>query len=98
MMASQWTPEVHFLLDLAESVSPPDEMPNEFGDVEFEARDGWKVSIFYDCCELDYIAHFTRPDDTVIDFWDWPYGTPGRGLLIAWRGVGDYDRLRREVE
>lgn len=36
----QWTPEVHFLLDLAESVSPPDEMPNEFGDVEFVARDG----------------------------------------------------------
>jgi hypothetical protein len=85
--------DVWELMALAESVNPPNDHPDYYTDVEFEAREGWKVSIFYDVGELDYIAHFVTPDGEVLDFWEWPEGRD-RDLLIAWRGVGDLARLR----
>jgi hypothetical protein len=86
------------LLELAESVNPPDEQPNDSsdwcGDKEFVTDKGWKVIIFYDCGELDYISHFITPDGEELDFWEWDEHHPWRANLINWREVGDLQRLR----
>lgn len=84
-----------YLLEIAESANPPDNWDDHiWTEKEFDAKDGWKVSFFYDGDELDYIDHFVTPDGKKIDFWDWPEETPGRQNLINWRGVGDLERLR----
>ena len=86
------------LLEIAESVNPPNEQPegsdNWCTDAEFVAENGWKVFIFYDCGELDYIAHFITPDGEEIDFWEWAEEHPWKSFLINWRGVGDLQRLK----
>ena len=60
--------------------------------------DNWKVIIFHDCGELDYIDHFVSPDGEIIDFWDWPveedFYNSDKNLLMCWRGNGDLARLR----
>jgi hypothetical protein len=45
----------------------------------FECNDGWKVRVFYDAGDYDYIDSWIAPDGTVIDsedvgllFWDPP--------------------------
>lgn len=86
------TPDVWELMALAEAANPPNDHPDYYTDIEFEARDGWKVSFFYDVGELDYIAHFVTPDGEVLDFWEW-LESHERDWLIAWRGVGDRARL-----
>jgi hypothetical protein len=87
------------LLELAEDVAPPEEQPSDSDnwctDVVFKAADGWKVVIFYDCGELDYISHFVAPGGKEIDFWEWPEAHPWRSYLINWRGVGDLERLKK---
>lgn len=81
------------LLDVARSANPPDYVENGVHENrEFPARDGWRVVIFYDGGDLDYIDSFISPAGEVIDFWNWPEG-PGRNLLMAWRGVDDTERL-----
>lgn len=78
------------LLEIAEQCEPPEFVGSGvFETREFTSPQGWRVSIFYDDGELDYIEHFTSPDGRVVDFWDWPEETPGRNILIAWREVGD---------
>ena len=75
-----------FLLSMLEGVDIPNDIePGEFRDVEIAARDGWKVDVFYDCGELDYINHFISPKGEVVDFWDWPE-SEDKSLLINWRG------------
>ena len=75
-----------FLLSLLEGISIPNAIdPGEFCDVEIAVRDGWKVDVFYDCGELDYINHFISPLGEVIDFWLWPE-SEDRSLLINWCG------------
>ena len=75
-----------FLLSMLEGVDIPNEIgPGEFCDIEIAARDGWKVDVFYDCGELDYINHFISPKGEVVDFWDWPE-SEDKSLLINWRG------------
>ena len=75
-----------FLLSLLEGVDIPNYIePGEFLDVEITARDGWKVDVFYDCGELDYINHFISPKGEVVNFWDWPE-SQDKSLLINWRG------------
>jgi len=74
-----------FLFGLLEGVDIPDDIgAGEFEDRTFEIRDGWKVVIFYDCGELDYIDHFETPDGTEVDFWEWPESAD-RTRLINWR-------------
>jgi len=99
------------LLEIAESVNAPDEIPSDdpdwCADKSFDAKNGWKVVIFYDCGELDYIAHFINPKGEIIDFWDWggdcfdhdaPDFNRGKNILINWRGNGDMERLKKIVE
>lgn len=75
-----------FLLSLLEGVDIPNDIgPGEFRDVEIDVRDGWKVDVFYDCGELDYINHFVSPMGEVVNFWDWPR-SEDQSLLINWRG------------
>lgn len=82
------------LLEITESLAPPDLVdPGTFEDREFVSPDGWRVTIFYDGGELDYISHFTTPKGEMINFWKWPEETPGRDLLMNWRKVGDRKRL-----
>lgn len=87
------------LLQIAEQAKPPSVMPVDSagwcGDVEFIAEKGWRVVIFYDCGEIDYIAHFVTPSGELVDFWHWPESHPWKGNLMAWRDVGDLDRLSR---
>lgn len=89
--------DVWKLLEIAESTNAPEEQPSDSdnwcADVSFDAKDGWKVIIFYDCGDLDYISHFISPTGEVIDFWEWPESEE-RELLTAWRGIGDLERLR----
>jgi hypothetical protein len=94
-------PDAWTLLEIVESANPPEthddpSFPGDpaWHDIEFAARDGWRVTIFYDGGELDYIAKIHSPDGLVIDPWEWPAGAPGGGLLRNWRGVGDLARLR----
>ena len=89
-------------MEIAESANAPDTQPcdsrNWSAHVEFEAKDNWKVVIFYDCGNLDYIDHFITPDGEIIDYWDWPDGedfyTSDKNLLMCWCGNGDIERLR----
>jgi len=91
------------LLEIAESANPPEVLPTgpDYLDVEMEAKDGWKVTFFYDG-ELDYIDHFVTPDGQRLDVWlnddhpfrenaAWENGWPP---IMNWRGVGDLARLR----
>lgn len=73
------------LLDIVETANFPDG-GLDLGNETFECRDGWKVVIFYDAGDLDYIDSIVMPNGDVIDFWDWPVGTPGRETLIRWQG------------
>lgn len=75
-----------FLLGLIDGIVIPENIgPGEFRDVEFLVRDGWKVDVFYDCGELDYINHFVSPEGERIDFWGWPE-SKDKSRLINWRG------------
>lgn len=83
------------LLDIAHSTGAPDTLdPGTFETITFDALNGWKVAIFYDGGELDYIEHFITPTGKLVDFWDWPQNVPGREILINWRGLQDTERLR----
>lgn len=74
-----------FLIDIANSCCAPAHEPDDgaFGDREFLAKDGWKVVVFYDSGDLDYIDSFVSPSgekidmfgagrDALIDDPDWP--------------------------
>jgi hypothetical protein len=75
-----------FLLGLLKGIHIPENIePGEFRDVEIQVQDGWKVDVFYDCGELDFINHFISPDGTQVDFWDWPE-SDDKSRLINWRG------------
>lgn len=73
-----------FLLSLLDGVDIPDGIdPGDGGSQEFDIAHGWKVSMFYDCGDLDYIEHFVSPSGKIVDFWDWP-ASPDRMRLINW--------------
>lgn len=79
-----------FLLEIAESANPPYCLDGGiFEEKEFLARDSWKVIIFYDGGDLDYIDHFVSPTGEKIDFWKWPEDSLDREVLMHWRAVGD---------
>lgn len=89
-----------FLMDIAESAAPPQNVdstcPYWCGEEEFQARDGWKVTFFYDCGELDYIDHFVTPDGQVLEVWEDLTGDQDQWPpLLNWSEVGDADRLRK---
>jgi len=80
------------LVEIAESMNPPNEMFEDDGnpawkDVVFDRLDGWKIVINYDGGEVDYISHFVDPEGNVIDFWEWEESENKR-MLMCWRGVG----------
>lgn len=81
---SQYTAE--FLLRLLDGIEIPGTSEFDACDVDFKIRDGWAVTIFYDCGELDYIDHFVSPTGEVVDFWKWDENVPGFNDLINWRG------------
>jgi len=89
-----------FLLEIAESANPPEVLSTgpEWGEFEMPAKDGWRVTFFYDG-ELDYIDHFISPDGARLEVW--PDDCPEREQwhqhwppIMNWRGVGDLARLR----
>lgn len=107
----QWEKyDVDMLLDIADSTNAPDENGEWYCEQMLDARDGWRVSIFYDCGELDYIDHFIAPDGEVISPWDWPAQACGpddeydetlpSNRMMAWRGVRrpetEEEKARRE--
>jgi hypothetical protein len=86
------------LLEIAESANPPITFYTEddwWGEVTFQAMNGWKVVIYYDGDTIAFIDSFVEPDGTVIDFWDWPEDHPWRNYLKLWSNVGDLERLKR---
>jgi hypothetical protein len=97
------TYDVWELLKIAESTNAPDEYPQDSpywcGDKIFNAMDGWKVEIFYDCGELDCINYFINPEGEEINFWDWPDGddfyNSDKNTLMCWRRIGDLERLQK---
>lgn len=96
-MKNQW-----HLLEIAESANPPDMQPDDSddwcGDVEFAAKDGWKVVFFYDCGELDYIDHFITPNGEKLEVWaDGGYQGDQWPPVMNWRGVGDLARLQADT-
>ena len=74
-----------FLLGLIIPGSIPMNGDVDAMDVEFDCRDGWKVNVFYDVGELDYINHFVTPNGDTVDFWKWP-DSDERQRLLCWRG------------
>ena len=64
------------------------------GDVELPARDGWKVTFFYDCGELDYIDHFITPSGEKLEVWSDEYQTEHLPAVMCWRSMGDLARLK----
>lgn len=86
-------PDVWTLLDIVESANPPDHLEDEYTEVTLAARDGWSVTFFYDCGELDYIETIITPDNLAVGPWEWPAGAPGRQMLMDWGGVGCRARL-----
>lgn len=85
------------LLELVEIARPPNNQPSDSvnwcADVLFDSSGGWKVSVFYDCGEIDSIDMFITPDGQKVDFWEWDDEHPWKNWLIAWRCVGDLHRL-----
>lgn len=83
-----------YLLELAESTGAVDKYKKYWcEDVTFNAKDGWKVVIFYDQDEIDYIDSFISPTGEIINFWDWE-DSFDKETLICWRGPGDLKRLK----
>lgn len=86
------------LIAMADASGIPDSSPPDadwmWTDVDFDLPDGWKMTVFYDGGDVDYIDHFVAPDGTVIDFWEWPdesIDEPTAGdllklRLMAWSG------------
>ena len=75
-----------FFLSLLDGVDIPDGIDQgDWGTRDFALPHGWKVSVFYDCGDLDYIDHFVSPSGKIVDFWHWP-DSPDRAMLIRWRG------------
>ena len=91
------------LLQMVHDCNPPEYQDGDWVfDVTLNANDGWKINLFYDCGELDYIDSFVYPDEKVIDVWE-PMtierftfeadaGHPFNPLL-CWRGCSDTQRL-----
>lgn len=72
-----------FLREIADSANAPDSATDDtgggaFGVVEYCARDGWKVGIFYDAGELDYLDYFVTPNGFRIEAFD-------QHILRNWR-------------
>lgn len=89
------------LLDFAESAKPDQHSADvDFGSIELDAKEGWRVSFFYDANDLDYIDYFVTPAGEMIDFWEWPRDEyeEAISLLMNWGAVGDLDRLRAAVK
>ena len=76
-------PIVKELVAIAESAHIPLVEP-ENSCWTFDAKDGWRVLVFYDGGEFDYIEQFISPSGEPVDFWDWP-DCPERQALINWR-------------
>ena len=81
-------PIVKELVAIAEAAHLPAKAPTDGDRIwtteVFPAKDGWKVAVFYDVDEFNYIERFVTPEGNVIDFWDWP-DCPERQALIDWR-------------
>jgi hypothetical protein len=91
------------LLQLAEDVKPPNELTAEddaagrgFGDVEFPHPGGWKVIVFYDGLELDYIDSFIAPDGEMMTPWVASDRLDEYDTIKLWRGVGSIEDLKRQ--
>jgi hypothetical protein len=90
--------DVWYLLELAESTGAVDNDKRYWCEnVTFDAKDGWKVVIFYDQDEIDYIDSFITPDGTKVDFWEWK-DCSDKKTLRCWRGSGDLIRLKMAAQ
>lgn len=79
-------PDADFLLGLLEGIEIPDHNEVDACEVAFPCRDGWKVIVFYDVGELDYIDSFVSPTGEEIDFWLWPE-SEDKQRVMNWRGA-----------
>lgn len=86
----EWVDRLLAMADAADiPMQPPGNDCFMWTDKDFDLPGGWKISVFYDVGDLDYINHFVAPDGTVIDFWEWPdenFDDPLRLRLMSWRG------------
>ncbi len=75
----------HFPKSILESQAYRDP-PNDGSSFRtINGNDCWKMVLFYDCGELDYIEHFVGPSGNVIDFWSWP-DNDDRTMFVNWNG------------
>lgn len=90
-----------FLMEIAESAAPPDSQPSDSddwcGEVTLPAKDGWKVCVFYDCGDLDYIDHFVTPDGVKLKVFGVGYKGGHWPPVMLWRGVSDTNRLKEAM-
>jgi hypothetical protein len=62
---------VRDILTIIEKVTIPSTMafPNEFGSHVFTAADGWKVTVYYDAGDADFIESVTSPSGEVTEIY-----------------------------
>lgn len=61
---------VEFLVSVIESAEIPfGEGSTNSCEMEFPSKDGWKVGVFYDVGDFNYIDYVKDPEGSVIDFW-----------------------------
>lgn len=85
---------------IVESADAPAYIEDEdkwWTETTFKAKDGWKVTFYYDENELDYIHSITTPEGHELDFWCWPETNPIKNALINWRSPGDSKRLLEAI-
>jgi hypothetical protein len=72
-----------YLISIAETASIPPISYELWPWRIFDAKEGWKVMVYYDVDELDYIDHFVTPDGQQIDIWEWPESDE-KALITGW--------------
>ena len=80
------------LVRIADTITEPKDVDKYIGDVIFHTVNGWKVVVFYDVGEFDYISEFVNPSGEIINFWDWPE-CEAKDILMSYSHFGDGERL-----
>jgi hypothetical protein len=74
------------LLSEVKRANIPEEIPGQFGNEEFTTQDGWKITIFYDCGEFDYIDKIVTPEGQVYEYPFSEFITEDGNPIQAYRG------------
>jgi len=84
------------LLELVAAADIPEFMENgDSGDVEFQINEaGWKVVIFYDCGDWDYISEFIDIYGNRYDPWEGDLNHSFNSCIKGWNPAMSVDEVR----